>query len=97
MVQRIVAHFSPDRVILFGSRARHDAASESDADVLVLFSQVEDPRQRAAELYRFLSGNPVPVDIVVSTTARFERYKDVPNTIYWPASREGKVLYERPA
>jgi hypothetical protein len=36
------------------------------------------------------------MDIVVSTSARFERYRNV-NTVYWPASREGKVLYERAA
>ena len=33
----------------------------------------------------------------VSTSSRFERYRNVVNTVYWPASREGKVLYERAA
>ena len=37
----------------------------------------------------------MPKDIVVSTTARFERYRNVVNTVYWPAAREGRVLYER--
>jgi predicted nucleotidyltransferase len=97
LVRRIVERFSPEKVILFGSHARGDAGRDSDLDLLVLFSQVEDPRRRAAELYTLLSGTRLPKDIVVSTTARYERYKNVPNTIYWPAAREGKVLYERPA
>jgi len=92
-----VERFSPDRVILFGSHARGEGSRESDLDLLVLFSQLEDPRGRAAEIYRLLSGTPIPKDILVSTTARFERYKNVPNTIYWPAAREGRVLYERSA
>lgn len=97
VVGPIVEHFSPERVILFGSHARGEGSHESDLDLLVLFSELEDPRGRAAEIYRLLSGTRVPKDILVSTTARFERYKNVPNTIYWPAAREGRVLYERSA
>lgn len=97
MVDRIVQRFSPDKVILFGSHARGEAREDSDVDLLVLFSTVEDPRQQAAELYGLLSESKLAQDIAVSTTERFERYKDVVNTIYWPAAHEGKVLYERAA
>jgi predicted nucleotidyltransferase len=97
LVHRIVQHFSPDKVILFGSHARGESGPESDVDLLVLFAELEDARERARELYRVLGGGALSKDIVVSTTARFERYKNVPNTIYWPAAREGRVLYERPA
>jgi uncharacterized protein len=98
IVSRIAARFSPDRIILFGSHARGDAHEDSDIDLLVLFSDVDDPHARAAEVYAALIGFCVlPKDIVVSTTARFERYRDVANTVYWSASREGKVLYERAA
>ncbi len=97
LVRRITERFSPDKIILFGSRARGDASPDCDIDLLVLFSEVADPNKRAAELYASLAGFPRPKDIVVSTTARFERYRNVVNTVYWPASREGKVLYERAA
>jgi hypothetical protein len=43
------------------------------------------------------TGARAVIEEVVSTTARFERYKNVVNTVYWPAAREGKVLYERAA
>jgi predicted nucleotidyltransferase len=95
LVRRIAEQFSPDKIILFGSRARGEAGPDSDIDLLVLFSEVADPNKRAAELYASLAGFPHPTDIVVSTTSRFERYRNVVNTVYWPASREGKVLYER--
>jgi hypothetical protein len=39
----------------------------------------------------------LPKDIVVSTAARFECYRNVVNTVYWPAAREGRILYERAA
>ena len=97
LVQRIAERFSPDKIILFGSRARGDAGPDSDIDLLVLFSDVADPNQRAAELYASLVDFPSPMDIVVSTSFRFERYRNVVNTVYWPASREGRILYERAA
>jgi predicted nucleotidyltransferase len=98
MVRRIADRFAPDRIILFGSHARGDARDDSDVDLLVLFRGVDDPHARAAEIYAALIGcSGLPKDIVVSTTARFERYRDVVNTVYWPAAREGRVLYERAA
>ena len=98
MVHRIAERFSPERIILFGSHARGDAREDSDIDLLVLFPEVDDPHVRAAEVYAALIGcSTLPKDIVVSTTARFERYRNVVNTVYWPASREGRVLYERAA
>jgi predicted nucleotidyltransferase len=98
VVQRIARDFSPERIILFGSHARGDAREDSDIDLLVLFRDVDDPRARAAEVYAALIGcSELPKDIVVSTTARFERYRNVANTVYWPAAREGKVMYDRAA
>jgi len=97
LIRRIAERFSPDKIILFGSLARGDADPESDIDLLVLFSDVADPNQRAAELHASLVDFACPADIVVSTTSRFERYKDVVSTVYWPAAREGRILYERAA
>jgi uncharacterized protein len=92
---QIAERFAPERVLLFGSYARGDAKEGSDVDLMVLFSEVENPHDRAAEIYAALAGCGVAKDILVSTVSRFERYRNVPNTVYWPASREGRILYER--
>lgn len=97
MVRLIADRFSPETIILFGSHARGDAGRDSDIDLLVLFREVDNPRQRAAELYAAVAGTTLPKDIVVSTTSRLERFRNVANTVYWPAAREGRVLYERAA
>ena len=94
---QIAERFSPERVVLFGSHARGDAGEGSDVDLMVLFSEIENPRDRAVEIHAALKGCGFPKDILVSTVSRFERYRNVPNTVYWPASREGQILYERPA
>lgn len=97
VVRRIAELFSPEKIILFGSRARGDAGPDSDIDLLVLFSEVSDPYKRAVELYASLVEFSGPMDIVVSSISRFERYRNVANTVYWPAAREGKILFERAA
>jgi predicted nucleotidyltransferase len=98
IVRRIAERFAPEKIILFGSHARGDAREDSDIDLLVLFADVENPRARATEIYVELFDGPlIPTDVVVSTTARFQRYRDVASTVYWPAAREGQVLYERAA
>jgi uncharacterized protein len=97
LIRRIAERFSPEKIILFGSRGRGDAGPDRDIDLLVLFSEVADPNKRAAELYASLVDFSSPMDIVVSTSSRFERYRNVVNTVYWPASREGRILYERAA
>jgi predicted nucleotidyltransferase len=98
IVHRIGERFSPEGIILFGSHARGDAREDSDVDLLVLFSDLDDANGRAAQIYAALIGcSAIPKDIVVSTTARFERYRNVVNTVYWPAAREGRVVYERAA
>ena len=93
----IARKFSPEKIILFGSRARGDAQPDSDIDLLVLFQEIENPHEKAAEMYVAIGCCGVSKDILVSTTARFERYKNVVNAVYWPAAREGRVLYERAA
>ena len=97
MARTISEKFAPDKIILFGSHARGDARPDSDVDLLVLFPEVDNPYQRAEQLHVALADSDLPKDIVVSTTSRFERYRDVVNTVYWPAAREGKILYERPS
>jgi len=93
IVDRIAARFSPERILLFGSHARGDAREGSDLDLMVLFREVDDPpRSGAAELYAALIGCDLPTDIVVSTTARFERYKNVVNTVIGPSPAKAGFL-----
>ncbi len=49
MVRRIAKGFAPDKIILLGSHARGDARDDSDVDLLMLFAEVENPRERARD------------------------------------------------
>lgn len=96
MTRRIVDTVHPQKVILFGSRARGDARSNSDIDVLVVTDSTEPRYKRAIPLYRALRGVPVPVDteILVYTPDEVEEWRNVRQAFVTTVVREGRVLYE---
>lgn len=97
MVRRIVSHFSPERLILFGSHARGAAGPDSDVDLLVVMPCPQSTRLQVVEIRKLLADLPIAKDVVVVTPEYFARYRDIVGTIVWPAVREGKLLYERAA
>ncbi len=97
MVQRIREVADPDRIVLFGSRARGDARPDSDVDLLVIKPSAEPRHRRAAPLYTKLADLPVEVEIVVFTPEEVEDWSQVREAFVTTALREGKVLYERAA
>lgn len=96
MVRRILAVGTPQKIVLFGSRARGDARADSDYDLL-LVEQSELPRhKRAAHYRRALAGLAGAKDILVWTPEEIAQWRNVPNAFVTEAVQEGVVLYERP-
>jgi predicted nucleotidyltransferase len=96
MVERLVEHFNPDQIILFGSQARGTAGPGSDVDLLVIMPVSGSKRARQLELRMALHDIAVPKDIILATPDEVARRRDIVGTIIRPALREGKVLYARP-
>ncbi len=96
MVRRIVEVAHPDRIVLFGSRARGDNRPDSDVDLLVILPSDEPHYVRARPLYRALRDIFVPTDIVVYTPDEVDNWRNVRQALVATALREGTVLYERP-
>ena len=94
--RRIVGASDPLKIILFGSRARGDAGEESDADLLVVEAEVNNPIAESVRLRRLLKDLLLPVDLLVVSQAKFEYWRDTPGTVYFEANQEGKVIYEAP-
>ncbi len=94
MVRRIVKATRPEKIILFGSRARDEARPDSDIDLLVIADSSKPRHQRAAPLYGVVSDILVPMDILVYTPGEVEEWSEVPQAFVTTAVREGKVLYE---
>ena len=95
MVGRLADRFKPERILLFGSRARGDATEWSDVDLLVVMPDGTDRRETAVEMHVVLGDLPAAKDIVVTTPAHIAQRGHVIGTVLRPALREGTVLYER--
>ena len=95
MVKRIAEGFDPERILLFGSRARGEARDWSDVDLLVVMPDGTDRRETAIKIRGAVGDLPVAKDIVVTTPDHIARRGHVIGTVLRPALREGKVLYER--
>jgi len=95
MVERIVAQFRPEKVILFGSQARGDAGPDSDVDLLVVMPVQGSKRAKRVEIGVALHDIQISKDILVTTPEEFEWRKEIAGTIERPAMREGRILYDR--
>jgi predicted nucleotidyltransferase len=95
IIRRIVSVIDPDRIILFGSRARGDANPESDYDLLVIKSTSERTLLLEQAAYCAMLGVFASVDILVVTPERLDRLKDAPFLVFHDALRDGKVVYDR--
>jgi len=97
LVAALLTAGQPERVILFGSRARGDARPDSDLDLLIV--QAEQPGgSRWQELRRLrlsLRRFPMAKDLLLFRPAEFEYWRDSLNHVVGRATREGRVLYER--
>lgn len=93
--RRIVRHFHPERIIVFGSQARGEARADSDVDLLVVIPGVAHRRHAEAAIYAALAGIPLATDVVVTTPDDVDRYQDVVGTVLLPALREGVTIYAR--
>ena len=99
LVQPLVEAIRPEKIILFGSRAKGTNRPDSDIDLFIQVETGRDTRQLTRDTYRMLRNLPdrplVGIDIVIKDRAFVERYGDLVGTVVRPVLREGKVLYAR--
>jgi predicted nucleotidyltransferase len=93
-VRRIRATAEPDKIILFGSRARGDEQRDSDLDIFIIMESDMPPYKRPIPFYKALTGLGISKDIVVYTPSDVEEWKTASCSLVATVLREGKVLYE---
>jgi predicted nucleotidyltransferase len=93
IIHRIVEAVHPTRIYLFGSRATGNAQPDSDVDLLVIYDGPKSKREVDLEIRQALRDRDFALDLVVTTTYKFERYKSVVNTLAQEVSEKGLLIY----
>lgn len=94
MVDRLIAAFQPDRIYLFGSKAREDSKADSDYDLMVVVSDDAPSEKRRSRLaYQVLRGTRTAADVLVWTKTAFDKRLHIPSSLPSVIKREGKLLY----
>jgi len=95
IINAVLKVIVPDKVILFGSHARGDARPDSDYDILIIKSGIENGNRIEGDIYEKLFDEDidVSVDVLVATPEIIEKYKDALGCIIKPALREGIIIY----
>lgn len=94
IVERLVNALNPARIYLFGSKARGDAGTDSDYDILVLVERPTEPQYRLSQVgYRALRGVPAAVDVLVWDRATFDSRLHLKASFPATVVREGRLLH----
>jgi predicted nucleotidyltransferase len=94
IVRLLTAAYQPERIYLFGSKARGDAGPDSDYDLLVVVADdVPAERRRSRLAYEVLWGTKAAADVVVWTAGQFENRLHVPTSLPATVVREGRLLH----
>ncbi len=99
VVSATVDAVDPERIILFGSRARGDARPDSDLDLLVVerepFAGSRSRKQELKRIRRALWRFRVPIDVLIYSRDEIEEWRSSAHHVIGRSLREGVILYER--
>jgi len=95
IVETIVREYDPEKIILFGSRARGDAVPGSDVDLLVVKDNPDDTSGRATAVTRLFWPRGFGLDVIVYTPEELSHRLALRDPCLRQIISQGKVLYER--
>ncbi|MFN0070695.1 MAG: nucleotidyltransferase domain-containing protein [Chloroflexota bacterium] len=94
ILRRLIAAYAPERVYLFGSKARGDDGPDSDFDVLLVVPEgAECARQGSHLAYEALWGTGTAADVLVWSHDQFESRVHLRASLPGTVLREGRLLY----
>ena len=97
LLRPVVDYFKPQRVILFGSRARGEATQDSDIDLLVIVDDDAPPEKltwkAGCEAQQSFTG---AADVFPMRAETFEQDRNIIGTLAAEADADGIVVYGSP-
>lgn len=92
--RRLIDAYQPEKLYLFGSKARGDHGPDSDFDLMVVVPDDAEEERRSGQLaYKALRGTGTAADVAVTTQFDFTSRLNVAASLPATVLREGKLLY----
>lgn len=95
ILEGIVKHSDPERVVLFGSAAHSSEGFVNDLDFLVVVPDSQSPSVVMDTLNLNIRNKPMPCDFLVATPAILRKHRDDKGSVYTAALREGREVYAK--
>ena len=94
IVRRLIEVLHPERIYLFGSRARGNAGRDSDYDLMVVVPKLMEPAHRLAQrAHSVLWGLEAAADILVWSREAFDSRLHLRASLPATVLREGTLLH----
>jgi predicted nucleotidyltransferase len=94
VVRRLIEAYRPERIYLFGSKARGDAGPDSDYDLLLVVPDDAPPERRRSRLaYQVLWETGTAADVLVCTRSFFDSRLHLRASLPATVVREGLLLH----
>lgn len=90
-----IPNLHPDKIILFGSRARNDFVAESDYDLLIILNDhisQQDKREASSLIRKAFAKKLIDVDIIIKAKNEINYYRDKIGSIVKNALEEGILI-----
>ncbi len=86
------------KIILFGSRARGDFRPDSDWDFIIILEEELEQKERrriTGEIYRKLAKLDDSCEIIIKSSSKFDKQKNITGTVSCDAHNQGKIAWMR--
>ncbi|MBI5472358.1 MAG: nucleotidyltransferase domain-containing protein [Ignavibacteriae bacterium] len=93
-IQQLIAHYRPERVILFGSHATGTARGDSDYDFLIIKETATRRLNRREEAMRNIRQS-VALDLLILTPSEVQFLRDIKSQFIEEIFEYGTLIYER--
>jgi uncharacterized protein len=94
IVRRLVDAYHPERIYLFGSKARGDSGPDSDYDLMVVVPDAAPaPIERGRRTHEALRGVSTAIEVLVWSRDAFDKRLHLKASLPATIIREGKLLH----
>lgn len=94
IVHKIVKHFHPLKIILFGSYVWGKPGRDSDIDLLVIMENKERPAKRAVAVRGICQPRFLSMDVLVRTPEEIQQRLEIGDFFFLKILNQGRVLHE---